>query len=116
MLAHRHQQPQVLTAKAGRWVVKVNRGADEQVVELGPLDSLSVPPGSWRSMTLLDHAGGRAAEPGYGEMLVVNGGDGRTILEWADDVVAAARAAGTVLDPNGYRAPVAVLADATEDD
>lgn len=75
-----------------------------------------VPAGAWRSFRLLDTAGGRAAEAGTGELLVVNGGDGRTVLEWAPEVVAAAREHGQVIDPNGYLAPAAVLATATEDD
>ncbi|WP_219416489.1 hypothetical protein [Pseudonocardia nigra] len=116
VLTHRHSEAQVLTAKAGRWAVSVNTGADETVVELGPLDSLSVPAGAWRSFTLLDAQEGRAADPGTGELLVVNSGDGRTELEWAPEVVAAARAEGHVLDPNHYLAPAAVLAAATEDD
>ena len=116
VLRHRHDRPQVLTAKAGRWAVRPNTGDDERTVELGPLDTLSVPAGAWRTITLLDADGGIAADPGTGELLVVNSGDGRTRLEWAPDVVAAARAAGQVLDPNGYLAPAAVLAGATEDD
>ncbi|MCO1653700.1 hypothetical protein [Pseudonocardia humida] len=116
VLTHRHPGSQVVTAKAGRWEVRLNTGADERVVELGPLDTLSVPAGAWRSFTLLDTAGGRAAESGTGELLVVNNGDGRTRLEWAPEVVAAARERGRVLDPNGYLAPAAVLAAATDDD
>lgn len=116
VLTHRHADAQVLTAKAGRWAVRVNTGADEVTVELGPLDTLSVPAGAWRSITLLDAAGGRAAEPGTGELLVVTDGDGRTLLDWAPEVAAAARAYGDVLDANGYRAPAAVLAAATADD
>lgn len=116
VLTHRHPGTQVLTAKAGRWAVRLNTGADEQVVELGPLDTLSVPAGAWRSFTLLDAAPGRAADPGLGELLVVNEGDGRTRLDWAPEVVAAARAAGHVLDANGYVAPAEVLVTATDDD
>jgi mannose-6-phosphate isomerase-like protein (cupin superfamily) len=116
VLTHRHGESQVLTVKAGRWAVRVNEGAAAQVVELGPQDSLSVPPGAWRSITLLDAEGGRAADEGTGELLVVNGGDGRTMLEWAPHVTAAARDHGRVLDANGYVAPAAVLATATEDD
>jgi quercetin dioxygenase-like cupin family protein len=116
VLRHRHDTTQVVTAKAGRWAVRLNTGADEQTVELGPLDTLSVPAGAWRSFELLDPDGGRAADPGIGELLVVTGGDGRTPLEWAPDVVTAARRGGRVLDPNGYLAPAAVLASATEDD
>ena len=116
VLRHRHDQAEVLTGKAGRWAVTLNTGADEQVVELGPLDALSVPAGAWRSITLLDAAGGRAAEPGTGELLVVTSGDARTRLEWAPEVVREARRHGWVLDANGYRAPTAVLSTATDDD
>lgn len=107
---HRHSESQVLTAKAGRWAVRVNTGAAVETVQLGPLDALSVPAGAWRSITLLD------ADEGTGDLLVVNGGDGRTVLEWAPEVVAAAREHGRVLDANGYLASAAVLATATEDD
>ncbi|MCS7477993.1 hypothetical protein ACFFQW_48110 [Umezawaea endophytica] len=107
VLRHRHDETQVLTAKAGRWAVRLNSGAEEEVVELGTLDSLSVPAGAWRSITLLE---------GEGELLVVTGGDGRAVLEWAPEVVAAAREVGRVVDPNGYVAPAAVLVTATEDD
>jgi hypothetical protein len=110
VLTHRHGESQVLTCRTGRWAVRLNTGADEQVVELGRLDTLSVPAGAWRSFTLLD------APDGAGELLVVNGGDARTVLEWAPEVVTAARERGRVLDPNGYLAPAAVLAAATEDD
>jgi len=116
VLTHRHEQPQVLTAKAGRWQVRVNDGADEQTVELGPLDTLSVPAGAWRSVTLLEPTGGRAAEAGTGELLVVNGGDARVRLEWSDTVVRQARDLGRILDPNGYLAPAALMGTATEDD
>jgi mannose-6-phosphate isomerase-like protein (cupin superfamily) len=116
LLTHRHRAPQVLTAKAGRWAVTLNTGADARTVELGPLDSLSVPPGAWRSVRLLDAAPGRAADPGWGELLVVNGGDGRTELEWAPDVVAAAREQGRVLDADHRVAPAEVLVTAADDD
>jgi hypothetical protein len=59
---------------------------------------------------------GQSATPGWGELLVVNGGDGRVTLEWDPSVVAAAREAGHVLDANGYLAPTSVLNTATEDD
>jgi mannose-6-phosphate isomerase-like protein (cupin superfamily) len=116
VLTHRHRDSQVLTVKAGRWAVLLNTGDATQSVELGPLDTLSVPPGAWRSMTLLETGPGRAAAPDTGELLVINGGDGRTALDWAADVVAAAHSHGRVLDRNGYLAPTAVLATATQDD
>jgi hypothetical protein len=116
MLTHRLDTTQVLTAKAGRWAVTLNTGADAHVVELGPLDSLSVPVGAWRALTLLDAEAGRSATPGTGELLVVTGGDERSRPEWEPAVRTAARRAGRMLDANGYVAPAAVLAAATEDD
>lgn len=116
VLTHRHAATQVLTVKAGRWAVTLNTGDDEQRVELGPRDSLSVPPGAWRAATLLDAGPGRSATPGTGELLVVTGGDGRTSLEWPAEIVAGARERGRMLDADGYLAPAAVLAFATEDD
>jgi mannose-6-phosphate isomerase-like protein (cupin superfamily) len=116
VLTHRVVEPTVLVAKAGRWVVRVGAGHDAHVVELGPQDAFSVPPGAWRSLTLVDEEGGAAVDAGTGEMIVVTGTDARTRVEWAPDVVAAAREAGVVIDPDGYRAPTSVLVTATEDD
>ena len=116
VLTHRAQEPTVLVVKAGRWAVRVGAGDDAIVVELGPQDAFSVPPGAWRSITVLDDAGGDAVTAGTGEMIVVTGTDARTRVEWAPEVVSAARDAGVVIDPDGYRAPASVLVTATEDD
>ena len=43
------------------------------------------------------------------ELIVINGGDGRTRLEWAPEVVASARAAGAGIDPDGYLAPWSLI-------
>lgn len=116
MLNHRHNESQVVTAKSGQWEVRLNRRDDVRTVRLGPLDSLSIPPGAWRCFTLLDDDAGQSVQPGTGELLVVNGGDGRTRLEWDPRVIHMAQSEGIVLDPNGYRAPAAVMSAATEDD
>ena len=115
MLRHRHNASSTLLVKSGTWRVTLNEGEAEESVDLGPQDMLSVLPGSWRRIELLE-AGENAAEKGTGELLVVNAGDGRVRLEWAPEVVEAAFDAGWMLDPNGYLAPVAVLVTATEDD
>ncbi|SDU81117.1 hypothetical protein SAMN04488544_0327 [Microlunatus sagamiharensis] len=115
MLRHRHNASSTLLVKSGTWRVTLNEGEAEESVDLGPQDMLSVLPGSWRRIELLE-AGDDAAEDGTGELLVVNAGDGRVRLEWAPEVVEAAFDAGWMLDPNGYLAPVAVLVTATEDD
>lgn len=116
LLTHRVQEPTVLVVKAGRWVVGVGQGESVQAVELGPQDAFSVPPGAWRSVSLVDAEGGVAETPGTGEMIVVTGTDARTRIEWDPDVVASARTSGVMIDPDGYRAPAAVLVTATEDD
>jgi hypothetical protein len=105
----------VLTVKSGVWDVTLNEGDQAQTVRLGVQDALSVPAGSWRSITLVE-AGENAATEGTGELLVVNSGDGRVRLEWAAEVADAAFEAGWMLDPNGYLAPVAVMITATIDD
>ena len=115
MLRHRHAETQVLVVKSGTWEVTLNTGEDEQTVRLERQDMLSVPSGSWRAVTLLSE-GEDSAMPGTGELLVVNRGDGRVRLEWAPEVIDAAFGHGWMLDPNGYRAPVAVMITATEDD
>jgi len=115
LLRHRHHATQVVTVKSGRWRVTLNEGPAAESVELGRFDMLSVPAGSWRQFELLE-AGDDAATEGTGELLVVNGGDGRVRLEWAPEVIGAAFDAGWMLDPNGYLAPVAVMVTATEDD
>ena len=115
VLRHRHHETQVVTVKSGRWKVTLNEGSVAESVELGRFDMLSVPAGSWRQFELLE-AGDDAATAGTGELLVVNGSDGRVRLEWAPEVVEAAFDAGWMLDPNGYLAPVAVMVTATEDD
>ncbi|HZA33177.1 MAG TPA: hypothetical protein VE462_16860 [Propionibacteriaceae bacterium] len=116
MLTHRHDQTQVLVGKAGRWRVTLNRGDDQRTVELGPQDTLSVPPGSWRSFELVETGLGRPADSDLGELLVVNGSDGRVRVEWDEAVVERARKAGWVIDPNGYLAPASVMGTATDDD
>lgn len=110
VLRHRHDRTQALLIKSGRWEIILNDG-DATVVELGPGDAFSVPAGAWRSFRCVS-----AGESGAGELLVINSGDDRVYLEWAPEVVAAARAADWMLDPNGYLAPVGVMVTATEDD
>ena len=115
ILRHRHSETQVLVVKSGTWQVTLNAGSDQQTVRLNRQDTLSVPAGSWRSFELIAE-GADAVTPGTGELLVVNGGDGRVRLEWAPEVIEAAFDNGWMLDPNGYLAPVAVMITATEDD
>ncbi|MET4781048.1 cupin domain-containing protein [Glaciihabitans sp. UYNi722] len=110
LLRHRHDRTQAILVKSGRWEITLN-GHPATTVELGPADSFSVPEGSWREFRCVE-----AGETGSGELLVINGGDDRVYLDWAPEVVEAARQADWMIDPNGYLAPVGVMVTATEDD
>ncbi|MFC7485114.1 hypothetical protein ACOCJ7_01200 [Knoellia sp. CPCC 206453] len=116
MLSHRHDRPQVVTAKSGTWRVHLNEGANATHVDLGPLDSFSVPAGAWRALEVIDTQAGQSADPEYAELLVVAAGDDRVRLEWSPAVVREAAAFGQVLDANGYVAPASVVRTATDDD
>ncbi|MPY98014.1 MAG: cupin domain-containing protein [Actinophytocola sp.] len=104
MLAHRHDQTQVVIVKDGEWDVRLNLD-DERSVRLGPWDMLSVPPRAWRSF--------RNVSGDTASMVVINGGDGRVRLRWEDTVVKAAADAGVAIDHNGYLAPAALVPGAT---
>lgn len=116
MLRHRHDRAQTVTAKAGTWEVRVATETGDESVLIGKLDTVSIPPGSWRSFHVVAADSGTPAEPGTAELLVCTAGDERVRLEWAPDVVSAARDAGDVLDPNNYVAPAAVLNSSPADD
>ncbi|MEA9984239.1 hypothetical protein [Subtercola sp. RTI3] len=110
LLRHRHDKTQALLVKSGRWEITLN-GDPTTTVELGSSDSFSVPEGSWREFRCVE-----GGDSGFGELLVINGGDDRVYLDWAPEVVEAARRADWMIDPNGYLAPVGVMVTATEDD
>ncbi|RYZ31187.1 MAG: hypothetical protein EOP01_03960, partial [Propionibacteriaceae bacterium] len=54
MLRHRHNATSTLIVKSGTWRVTLNEGDAQESVDLGPQDMLSVLPGSWRSIVLLE--------------------------------------------------------------
>ena len=101
LLRHRHDGSQVLIVRRGEWDVTLN-DLDREVVRLDVDDTMSVPPGAWRSIV-------QASNGDDDEIVVINGGDGRTRLEWAPDVVDAARAAGVGIDADGYLAPWSLI-------
>jgi mannose-6-phosphate isomerase-like protein (cupin superfamily) len=101
VLRHRHDDTEVLIALRGDWDVTVNN-EQPSTVHLGARDTLSVPPGAWRSI----RNAGSAADA---ELIVITGGDGRTLIEWAPDVVEAARNADVGRDADGYLAPWSLI-------
>lgn len=108
MLTHRHQQTQALMVRSGRWRVTLNLGDEQVSTEIGPEDTLSVPVGAWRSFEVVSDEPGR--------MVVINGGDGRVLLEWADEIRELARNKDWAQDAAGYVAPWAVVRTSTIDD
>ncbi len=106
LLRHRHGESQVLIVRTGQWEVTLNEHEPRQV-RLDVHDTLSVPPGAWRSIV-------NVSDEPDAEIIVINGGDGRTRLEWAGDVVAEAQTADVGIDANGYLAPM--VADPTQHD
>ncbi|GAA0441406.1 cupin domain-containing protein [Streptomyces olivaceiscleroticus] len=97
---HRQHETQALIVKDGLWEVTLNR-TDPVSVRLGSRDILSVPEGAWRTL--------RNVGESEGDVLIVNGGDGRVRLEWDEEVVKAAADAGLGVDHNGYVAPYVLL-------
>ena len=100
MNRHRVEQSQVLIVKTGRLKVTLNHESPVST-EIGPYDTLSVPPGAWRAF---ESVGDEAAQ-----VVVITEGDGRVELDWAPEIVASARVNGFALDANGYVASAAML-------
>jgi len=105
VLRHRHDQSEVLIVVAGEWEVTLNDDRETVAIRLSPHDTLSVPPGAWRSIVNV----GDDTSSGTAEIIVIIGGDGRTRSEWAPAVVAAAAQADRGLDANGYVAPWSLI-------
>ncbi|MDO5661871.1 MAG: hypothetical protein Q4G40_04180 [Brachybacterium sp.] len=104
VLDHAIDSHQVLVARTGTWEVTFDTAKGRETVELGRLDAVSVPPGATRSLKATD-----AGKDGFAEILAIVEGDGRVRQRWSDDVVAAAKEDGWVLDPNGFLAPALLL-------
>jgi len=108
MLTHRHRSTQALIVHRGTWKVALNHLGEEISVEIGPDDTLSVPAGAWRRFEVISD------EPG--QMVVINGGDGRVHLEWSEEVRHLAREKDWAQDAAGYVAPWAVVRTSVLDD
>ena len=97
---HKIAESEVVIVKSGRLKVTLNRDGSLST-EIGPYDTLSVPPGAWRSFECV------GAEPV--QFVVLTGGDGRVYIDWDPTLVADARAKDVAIDPNGYLAPASLL-------
>lgn len=101
MLVHRHDRAQAVIVKHGHWRVACNTGDAEVAVEVGPFDTVSLPPGSWRRFEVVGD------EPA--QLAVITQGDGQVPIEWHPDVVNAAREDDVAVDANGYVAPAHLI-------
>jgi len=107
MLQHRVQETQVLIVRSGQWEVRLN-DHDPATVVLGTNDTLSIPTGAWRQFTNVGDD--------TGELYIVTGGDGRTMLQWDELVVKGAQNEDVAYDANGYLAPWSLVTTTALDD
>jgi mannose-6-phosphate isomerase-like protein (cupin superfamily) len=98
---HRIGPKQVLIVFKGSAALTFNAAGNTTAIEIGPKDTVSVPAAAWRQI----------ANTGAGdvEIAVITTGDGKKYIEWAPDVLRAARTAGYALDHSGYLAPLHLL-------
>lgn len=96
---HRLAEKQVLIVFQGALEILLND--DDLPVPVGTGECFSAPPGVWRSLL--------AAGDGPMEAALITSGDARKRIAWAPEIVAAALAAGTVLDHDGHVAPLGLL-------
>ncbi len=98
---HRHRDSQVLFVFGLGCELRLNRGEQTVASPVGAGAVVSVPSGAWRDVA------NRSDEPL--QLVVVNGGDGPTALDWAAEITVAAADAGWCRDANGCLAPVALV-------
>ena len=101
MLRHRLPCPQVLIVKEGEWDLVLNDTGAEVSVRLSPWEVVSVPANAWRSL--------RNVGSTQGLVVVMNGGDGRKLIDWHPAVAAAALEQDLCLDASGYVASAHLL-------
>lgn len=91
---HSHPTVEVFIPVTGKWTIYWNEGEDQQEVELGPMDCVSVPPGVMRGFR---NAGGEHAY-----MIGIVGGADSGHVDWAQSVLDRATATGLKLDADGF--------------
>ena len=101
VLRHRLECPQVLIVKDGEWELVLNEAGGEIRMQLSPWEVVSVPAHAWRSLR------NSGSTPGL--IVVMNGGDGRKLVDWQPSVVAAALLQDWALDASGYVARAHLL-------
>jgi len=90
---HTHPVTEAFIPVTGRWAVYWGEGAEEQRIELDPMDCCSVPPGVVRGFTNV------SKEPAM--LIAIVGGTGREGVDWTKGLLDAAAAQGWQLDGMG---------------
>jgi len=99
---HRLDRAQALILVEGEWQIGFNSVGDQIRRDVVAGAVVSVPAGCWHDLT--------NSGSGTATCLVVCAGDDRALIEWDNDVVAAAAEAGWGHDAHGYVAPLDLLA------
>lgn len=87
---------QVMIVYGGGIEARLNRGPSAVSLQIDKQDVFSVPADVWRCLI----AGDQGAL-----IAIISSGDGRSIIEWDEDIVERAELAGFAIDPDGYIAP-----------
>ena len=96
---HSLAEKQVIILFKGALRIELNEG--DVVVDVGPGECFSAPPGTWRSLI--------AAGDETVEATLITSGDGRKRITWAPEILREALAHGVGLDHDGHVAPLALL-------
>ncbi|MGC4252111.1 MAG: hypothetical protein QM605_11820 [Sphingobium sp.] len=99
--AYRVAPKQVLIVREGKLEIELGEGDTATRAVAEPWSTFSVPANAWRSF--------RSVGETEALFTLTTAGDARPTIEWAPEIVEAAKAAGVGRDPNGYLAPVHLL-------
>lgn len=99
--AYRVEPKQVLIVREGAVEIELGEGTDVTRAVAEPWSTFSVPENVWRSF--------RSVGDVEALFTLTTAGDARPTIEWSQDIVNAAQAAGVGRDPNGYLAPFHLL-------
>ena len=102
-LVGRHRVPvkQVIIVRQGAVEIELGEEQNSTRAVAEPWSTFSIPAGEWRTL--------RSVGDEDAVMTLTTAGDARPRIEWDEEIVLAARAAGIGIDPDGYLAPARLL-------
>lgn len=99
--AYRIAPKQVLIVRQGKLEIELGEGDNATRAVAEPWSTFSVPADTWRTF--------RSVGDEEALFTLTTSGDARPTVEWSDEILTKATAAGIGRDPNGYLAPVHLL-------